>query len=259
MDDQTVGLGAAPVADTAGSPVQTKLELDGNELQRITTGGGLTLGNGRSGSMYVKGVTADNSEYVGTMTLDATRASASVTFLTTASVFTNGIIVQATAGVILSESATTGTTPTAVSAGSAASLTIESSKSLVSTDQVLVVSALDLVLQGEMTSGTAAMSIHGGATSQTIGLGASPMQMQIDVAELTLVTAGGLTVGNDVGGDIYVNGVTADSSNTVGATFTILASRDDAQIHFVTGESTFNKLAAQADNGVFVEVTTHIH
>jgi hypothetical protein len=259
VNAQTVGLGVAPVVDGAGTPAQTKLELDGNELQRITTAGGLQLGSGRSGSMFVTGVTAANSAYVGTMELDATRASAAVTFKTTATTFTNGIIVRATAGVILSESVTTGTTPTAVSAGT--SLTIESTKSLVSTNQVLVVTALDLVLggtsPGAMSSGTAAMSIHGGTASQTIGLGGTAKDMHITAAELTLVSATGLTVGNGVNGNIYVDAVTEASSDNVGATFTLLASRDDAQIHFITGDSTFNKLAAQADNGVFVEASVN--
>jgi hypothetical protein len=163
--------------------------------------------------------------------------------------------VQAAAGVHLSMDVTTATTPTAISAGT--TLTIASGKSLSTTDQALTVTARDIVLvsTSSLTSGTAAMSIHGAVAGQTIALGATPgKQMQLEDAELALIAATGFTIGSVTSGSIYVNAVAATSSNALNSV-ALVATRDDATITFLTAPSIFNTLTAQADDGIAVQAS----
>ena len=72
------------------------------------------------------------------------------------------------------------------------------------------ITALDISLASDaaLTTGTAAMTIHGGTAGQTIALGATPgKQMQITDTELAIVTAAGLTVGSTNNGNLYINAI----------------------------------------------------
>jgi hypothetical protein len=131
----------------------------------------------------------------------------------------------------------------------AGELTIASTKSLKSLDADITITATDLdFATSSISAGTAAMTIHGrSGTQQTIGLGATPKNMQISDAELQRITAVyGLTLGNSDNDDVTVNGVTATSA--VG-TVTLAATRSASKVVFAGSGSTFTGLLVQAAAG----------
>jgi hypothetical protein len=204
--------------------------------------------------MTVHGVTLASTDTIGTVTLIATKAAMEVEFTSTRSTFM-GLIVQAAAGIDVAAGVETTTYPTSMHAGTS-TLTIASTKALQTTNQALTITALDIDAVGEIVAGTGQISIHGTTASHTISLGASTgHHMHIVAAEFARTTGtAGLRVGNGVNGSIYVNDFTRPNSNPLGTT-TLLASRDDTKILFETKGSTFNALAAQADNGVGLAVS----
>jgi hypothetical protein len=70
---------------------------------------------------------------------------------------------------------------TAVQGTTGGQLTIASTKTLTSTDNTVLITAYDVDFDGGIDSGTAAITIHGSMADQTIGLGAEPLNMQLDV------------------------------------------------------------------------------
>ena len=76
---------------TCGVEITKDMSLSLTELQKFTTTGGLIIGSTSSGNLYVQGVTDANSQTQATITLMATKAAKTVTFLTTASKFNKGM------------------------------------------------------------------------------------------------------------------------------------------------------------------------
>ena len=243
---QTIGIGAS---------LSQNMEILDGELGRLTAEAGLTIGTAVTGEIQVKGVTDGSSDSVGTITLVAMKDGTAVAFLGTASAFNKGIVVQAMGGVVLSESVTTKNWPTLIYAGTG-TLKTRANKSLVSTNQLLTVTADDVDLQGDLVdSGTAAMVITPLTSGNTIGLGdITSTDMDAGKAELAVVTtSGGLTIGSlAVSGSITVVGVISANSNSITGAATLLSSIDDSSITFSSTSSSFHTLAAQADNAVAV-------
>ena len=133
-------------------------------------------------------------------------------------------------------------------------LTVQTAKTITSNKSDVTITAWDIDLDGSLTAGTLAISIHGAKVSQTIGIGASLSQnMEILDGELgRLATEAGLTMGDITTGEIQLNGVTDTSSDAVG-TITLVATKDATIIQFKTGASAFNKgIVMQAMGGVSV-------
>jgi hypothetical protein len=86
--------------------------------------------------------------------------------------------VQATGGIILSQSLTTKASTTTLRGGTGA-LKILDRRTLSTTGQLLTITADDIVIQGGISTGAAALII---ATegAKSIGLGLTTMQMNID-------------------------------------------------------------------------------
>jgi hypothetical protein len=199
VGSQTMGIG----------DVDTNMEILDGELGNLAAPGGLTVGSASSGELKVRGVTDANSDAVATITLIATQATTNVVFLTTASKFNKGIVVQAAGGVILSESLTTQLSETVISANTG-SLTIVATKTLTTSNQLLTVTADDVTLSGDsVESGTAAMILTPLTSGSTIGVGITGNDLNIEAAELAEVdTAGGLTIGSlGVSGSITVTNI----------------------------------------------------
>jgi hypothetical protein len=69
------------------------------------------------------------------------------------------------------------------------------------------------------------------------------------------VHAAGLTLGSHgINKNLRVVGITAANSASVVGTITLIASVDDSTVTFTSGASTFYGVAAQADNGITVDV-----
>jgi hypothetical protein len=99
------------------------------------------------------------------------------------------------------------------------------------------------------------LSVHGSKTLQTIGLGGTSRDMHIDSLELQRMSAAtGLRIASGVNGSVTVNDVKSTHSEYVYPLVTLVAQSDDTQVTFATTASTFHTLAAQADNGVVLQV-----
>ena len=167
-----------------------------------------------------------------------------------------GVVFTASNGIVLSSSLTTQGTPTTIDAGTG-TLTLDNSKTLDTTDRLLTITADDVDFKGDsVDSGTAAMVINTWTSTHTIGLGVTTTNMDIDGAELeVLTTSGGLTIGSlGASSSITVTGITKANSDGITGIVTMLATVDDSKITFATTPSTFHALAAQADNAVVGDV-----
>ena len=134
-------------------------------------------------------------------------------------------------------------------------LTVWAGKTVTSNKSDVTITAWDVVMDGSLTAGTETISVHGSKVLQTIGLGGTGQDMHIESLELQRISATtGLRIASGVNGSVTVNGIESTHSEYVYPLVTLIAQSDDTQVTFATTSSTFHTLAAQADNGVDVEV-----
>jgi hypothetical protein len=137
--------------------------------------------------------------------------------------------------------------------GGDGTLTIGAGKTLVTNNGLLTVTAADVDFSGSVDSGTALTRMHTATVGGTMGLGATVTGFTLDSSEIGAIKSTGFILGNMINSHIKVSGVA--SASKISGTLTLVAMRDDAQIIFHDGASTFNSLAVQADNGIKVEAT----
>jgi len=97
-----ISIHGSKASQTFGIGLTQNMEILDTELGRFACEAGLTIGTATSGSIQVNGVTDGNSDSVGTLSLVATKSSATILFKTGASVFDKGIIMQANGGIVMS-------------------------------------------------------------------------------------------------------------------------------------------------------------
>jgi hypothetical protein len=85
------------------------MHITDGEMGRMSSENGMTIGNAASGSITVNGMTDANTDTIGVLTLLATKAARTVSFLTGASSFNKAVIVQAAKGVDFTVDATANT------------------------------------------------------------------------------------------------------------------------------------------------------
>ena len=168
------------------------------------------------------------------------------------------LTVNANNGVTVAQNVTTtgiATVDTDFDNNGAGDFTVNTATALSTTNNALSVTANDIVISGTGTlnSGAAATTLLV-SDAGTIGLGGTAGNWTLSGAELQQITATGLTIGDATNGNITVNGITAANSNNITGTTTLNATLDNASIAFSTGASTFNALAANADQGIAVNV-----
>ena len=220
------------------------------EVGYLNTSGTLTLGNGNTTSLTVS---TDPTNVTGAISLVATDTGGVI--------IVNGTLtpdqtlgMTALEGITVSSDITSAKTIT-IDADSDdlnnGTLTFDNGVTLSTNNYTILITAKDLALTGTgaIDSGTAVMSIT--ETQGTVGLGGSAGTMQITDAELDNITNAGLTI--YAPSDVTVNGVTADTGNTIGGTFLIDAA---GKVTFATANSDFKKLEVQADDGVVVNGVT---
>jgi len=118
----------------------------------------------------------------------------------------------------------------------------------------VTITAWDVDLDGYLTTGTHTLSVHGSKVEQTIGLGSAGKDLQLNGDELQRITAtGGLTIGSTSGGTLTLRGVTQTHSDYLLPVVTLIASHDNANVHFESASSTFYALEVLADNGIIIE------
>jgi filamentous hemagglutinin family protein len=248
------------------------MTISGAELQNITATG-LTIGDATNGDITVDGISAANSNNItGTVTLNATNAAASISISNAGSTFnaltanaantitgniplvtdTGALTLTAGAGITFNDTVTTaGAAVFDADSDNNGTGDFTLSNALNTSNNTLTITANDVVLSNTINTGTAATTIlisDGG----TIGLGATAGGMTISGAELQNITATGLTVGDATSGNITVNGITAANSNNISGTVTLNATQDNATLSFSGAASTFNAIAANADDGISI-------
>jgi hypothetical protein len=242
--DRTIGLGSTT----------QDMHLADAELGNIV-GADLTVGTQWNGDVLVNGVQDASTSTIGVIEIVAMKPGRSVTFVAQESSFNKGITVQAASGVVLMHTVTTKNTATTLRAGTG-TLTVLSTKAMSTSGQDLLITAddIDLQLGSSLSAGSGVVTITP-ASPQTIGVGVTTEQMDIEFTEIQRIQAGGLTIGTGSAGSIVVEGVTEAASSGITDFVSFVASVDDSRITFSGAASTFAAVGAQADNGITVSTT----
>lgn len=239
------------VASTAGT-----VWVEDAELARITATAGITVGSSLSGSFAVSSVSADSSDSFGMMSLIAVRDGSRVDFMDVDSVFSGGLQVQAAAGIAIEANLTTQLLPVVLDTGAAA-LSIAQWQLFSTSGQALQLTTNDIDMVGSrgIDASGATIRILTKDEDRAIGLGETPQAFHLSDSELGSITAtGGLTIGSSLTGSISVDGVTESSCDEVGG-LTLIATREERYVQFVSAASVFNKgITIQAAAGLDLEV-----
>ena len=259
--------------DLGQTPATNNMVISDQELGRINTVAGLTIGSSSNEYIMVDGITDSNSDSFGTLTLVATRQGnpanyqGQVVFRTSSSMFNKGITILTGAGVLMDQSVTTKASPTLLNAGTGA-VTITASTELSTTDQELIIKADDIDLElaaiavepTAILTGTASTSIDCITADRNVGLGITNLlYLSISGPELQKVSSTGFKLGGDTCGQMTVQGITALNSGELlsPGVITLMAqscnTASNCNILFSVAPSTFPRLAAVADSGIDIQ------
>jgi hypothetical protein len=131
-------------------------------------------------------------------------------------------------------------------------LTLAAGKEI-STESSVFITAMDVNIQGGIQTYNSSLAIHTSGVGRTIGIGVSAKDLHLDATEVQRLTTSGLSIGGMSSGSVTVGGVSEFQSSSVGGIVTIAATSDDAQVSFSAQEAAFGAVAAQADNGIFLD------
>jgi hypothetical protein len=245
---------------TLGLGTPTGLHLSDSELGQFFTDIGLTLGDSSAGSISVGGIRDSSSDSVELLTLRATKAGTTVNFVTSASTFNKGILVQANAGIVASESVKLRASTTHWHAGTG-TITIASSTTLETESQLLMLTADDMSIDstGSIDVKESFIRVTPHRPTTQVAFGSAVAEMQISENELARVHGAGVTIDSRViGSGIILGNVTALASGGINGILTLLATADDLQVGFESSGSTFHTIDVLADNGitVYADITT---
>jgi hypothetical protein len=179
---------------------------------------------------------------VATITLLATKHTHIVVFEDLSSTFNKGIVMQAVGGVVLSENVITSASPTLLWTGTG-TLTITRDKSLITTNQLLSITADDFDFQSKVmvSSGSASTVVKATSVDHTISIGSTSKDMHITDAEFGSFSSElGLEIGSTTSGDIFVNGVNDSNSDDIGLIL-LRSTKATRAVNFVSDTSSFNK------------------
>ena len=153
----------------------------------------------------------------------------------------------------MAESLTTKFGVVTFSAGNGA-LTVAATKTFSTTDQALIVTADDITIEGDVSTGSEGIVINCETDGRTVGLGSTSQEMTIEGAEFGLMTCTGFSIGS-LGqcGSQVIGNITKANTENIGGIVSLLAIRPGAGMTFTAGSTTFNTLNVQADAGISVE------
>lgn len=155
-------------------------------------------------------------------------------------------------GITLEDDLTT-TAATIINADSDATgpgtLTVGPDATISTTGNSLQIMAADLVLDGQVTTGDAPLTIRQ-STGGPIALGGGGAGLMISSDELSRMTAGSLTIGGGATMAITVDGVEAADLQGIAGGVTLDASAAGGTVTFSGAGSTFGLLAINAGSGV---------
>jgi len=141
-------------------------------------------------------------------------------FETAASTFDKGIVVESNTGVFLSQSMSTTTSKTLLDLGPG-TLTILSTMTLSTTNQLLTVTADDVTLSGQVSTGSSAVIFECDTDGRTVGLGDTGSQFVIEDAELGNIRCSGMTIGGAKCATQTLEGITNANSVAVAGILTL--------------------------------------
>ena len=230
------------------------MQIEDSELGQISTTGGLTVGSTANGDITVAGVTIANSDSMGTITLISTGTGKKVSFADAASTFEKGIVVQAISGIDIAECLTTKELPTVLRAG-LGSFTIASGKTVSSSGKLLLITTDDMELGAaakiDSSGGEVQLRVWTPDREMSVGVLSKPWHLSDTELGMIDTATSFLTIGDTNNGNLYVSGVTAANSGTVG-TLTLQAMRTGRSMQ-VVADSTFNKgIVVEAKGGVVI-------
>jgi len=130
--------------------------------------------------------------------------------------------------------------------------TVLTSKSIITSGSVLI-TAMDVDLQGTMNTGSSTLTVLTSAVGRTIGLGVSQQDLWIDAIEVQHISSLGLTIGGGQSGTVTVGGITAANSGAINGVISISAVAPGAQILFTSQQSDFYGMSAIANNGIIAQ------
>jgi len=204
--------------------------------------------------MTVASISNFNSDSVGTLSLIATKTGKLVTFASvgSGSTFNKGINVQAMGGVAFTGSVRARASPSVLNSG-LGTVTVSSSQSLLTQGQQLKITADGIDFGGLVSTGFGALIINCYSAGQSVGLGAGAGSLSIDGSEFDNIVSRGMLIGGSQCGSQTLDGVLASEADRISQILTMMASRDDTTVTFVTTGSSFNSLSVQADDGIIAK------
>ena len=251
VDNATLAITSTYEGHTFGLGNLVKdLTMTDAELGQLNCLGGLTVGSHDSGNIFIAGLTDSSTDTVGVLTLVATKAFRMVTFQSEPSSFNKGMTIQASSGVQYTTSVVSKSSDVIIYAGTG-TLTVTNTKALSTSDRKLTLTADDLYLEGDLSTGTAPIQMNCVTPGRVVGFGIKK-KFSVSPKELQRVSSTGFYLGGDACGEFWVDGIKKEHSDGILGVLTLAATKDDAYILFRRYASTFNALAAQADNGIIV-------
>ena len=255
--DLNAGTGDIVISTSAGtgiglgaSSMSGGMEISGSELNLITAAN-VTFET--DGVIEVDNITDGNSDQIsGTVTLQATGAGSTVSFINNASSF-NAITIEATDGVSVGQNLTTdvgGITINADTDGNdgVGTLTVSSGRTINSGDEAITLISDAIDLSGNINAGSADVTIQD-SDGNGIDLGASTGGLDLSNSEFQRITAANLNL--ETTGNISVVG--ASQPMTISGTVSMLANGATSQVTFETTASTFRTLAVEANEGITID------
>ncbi len=132
-------------------------------------------------------------------------------------------------------------------------MTINAGQTLSTTNQAIVLTVDDIDLQGTVNSGVADVSIETADINDSLILGGTGGDLDIDDTEISRITSGGLNLTVKAGGTITVQSV-ADAAAENAGDIVLDATAAGGSILFNGGSSQFDSLTATADDRITIAV-----
>ncbi|MBX3357783.1 MAG: filamentous hemagglutinin N-terminal domain-containing protein [Phycisphaeraceae bacterium] len=250
----TAGSAAFEIAGNGGVGVEPRpMRLDVTDVSGVTHAGGIwlsslqdfTVGNALLGSPT--GITTSGGS-IGVSSLGAITLAQSVgstTFAPLIRVRAQGVAVDAPVTNV------GGTIQIAAdrNADGSGVLTTSVPGTITSGGGDITATAGDMTIAAAIDAGAGSLSL-GRASAGTIGLGDATGDLAISGAELDLITAANLIVGNNLATQITVDNILASESDGIAGTTTLNALASNATVQFQGGSSTFRSLSAVANGGI---------
>jgi hypothetical protein len=129
---------------------------------------------------------------------------------------------------------------------------VDDSRVLNSSNSNITISTADLILDGNINSGTADTIIRT-MNGRTIGVGLTSRDMTISKDEIKRITAKNLRIGGAQTGSITVDGVDAGDFINIDDSLYIQALSNGSDIYFANNASFFKNMYGEADDAIFVD------